>query len=125
MPQERAVLSIALDSIASLPGGAEFSERSGRASVKASVERSGGSEVLVIEASCDSLSRLCCYWEDRAAYYRKAFERRKNDVRTEEGHGCYGVWTIVIALTAGLASGILLTILTRRIWQKVYWTEPT
>ena len=63
---DTALLEIALDSgLWRLPEGASYAASSGRAHVKASVKQNTGGKppTLVIESGCDSLARLCAYYE--------------------------------------------------------------
>ena len=69
-------LTIPLDSLLRLPEGASYTARSGRAHVSVSLRRTGdvgtaqqrrtdpGGMTVYVESGCDSLARLCSYYEE-------------------------------------------------------------
>lgn len=115
VPQEEARLEIPLAELADLPEEAEYRAKNGRAS--ATVQNKGGT--IVVYATCDSLQRQCEYYERQAASYRNALEQQKNEARTEKERSSNPWKTLLTVFIAGVATGTLATILTRRIWQKV------
>lgn len=116
---DTATLSIDLASLASLPTGAQYSARSGRVSLRAwqqPPQEEGKQPRIVIEASCDSLQRLCAVYEQRmdsmsaqAALLRKrALESHSNDVRTETRHPPERLVRIGVIVIACLLAGLYL-----------------
>ena len=114
VPQEEARLEIPLSELADLPEKAEYRAKNGRAG--ATVQNKGGT--IVVFATCDSLQRQCEYYESQATIYRNALEQQKNEARTEKERSPNPWKTLLTAFIAGVAAGIVSTLLTRRIWQK-------
>ena len=114
VPQEEARLEIPLSELADLPEKAEYRAKNGRAG--ATVQNKGGT--IVVYATCDSLQRQCEYYESQATIYRNALEQQKNEARTEKERSPNPWKTLLTAFIAGVAAGIVSTLLTRRIWQK-------
>lgn len=115
VPQEEAKLEIPLAELADLPEKAEYRAKNGRAS--ATVQNKGGT--IVVYATCDSLQRRCEYYERQMASYKNALEQQKNETKTEKERSSNPWKTFLIAFIVGVATGIVLTITTKRIWQKV------
>lgn len=126
VPMSAVSLTLALDSLRLLPGGAAYTARQGQASVK--VKRRAATEKeperLVIEAGCDSLELV-------AASYSKTINTLKRQLKeakkanselkeTTKERASPGLRTVFIAFIVGVATGIVSTILTRKIWQKVF-----
>ncbi len=123
MAADTALLTITLDSaLLSLPQGAAYTARSGRASVRASVEKgeNGTAPTLIIESGCDSLERLCSLYEAENERLSVANSHLSSTVQTAAEQRKNGVWTTIYAAIAGMIAGIVITILTRRIWKKVF-----
>lgn len=116
IPQEEAKLEIPLAELADLPDKAEYRAKNGRAS--ATVQNKGGT--IVVYATCDSLQRLCEYYERQMASYKNALEQQKNEAKMEKERSSNPWKRLLIAFIVGVATGIVLTILTRKIWQKVF-----
>ena len=114
VPQAEAMLAIPLAELAELPEKAEYRAKSGRAG--ATVRNRGGT--IVVYATCDSLQLRCEYYERQAAVYRDALEQQKNEAKTEKERRPDPWKTLFTAFIAGVAAGIVSTLLTRRIWQK-------
>lgn len=113
VPQEEAKLEISLAELTSLPEKAEYRAKNGRAS--ATVKNKGGT--IVVYATCDSLQRQIEYLEREMSRSRNASDGHWNTVRTENKR-CSNRWTmLIIAFIAGVATGIVSTIKTRKIWQ--------
>lgn len=76
IPESRVTLMIAADSLLSTPQGASWSGRSGQANVK--VQRQAGTagkpEVIVVEATCDSLQLQCERYEETIATQQRAID---------------------------------------------------
>ena len=117
VPMAETRLEIPLAELADLPEKAEYRARNGR--VSATVQNKGGT--IVVYATCDSLQRQCEYYERRMASYKNALEQKKNEAITERERISNPWKTLLIAFIAGVATGTVLTIITRRfIWQKVF-----
>ena len=114
VPQEEAKLEIPLAELADLPEKAEYRAKNGRAS--ATVQNKGGT--IVVYATCDSLQRRCEYYERQMASYKNALERQKNEAKTEKERSSNPWKTLLTAFIVGVAAGTVLTITTKRIWQK-------
>lgn len=107
VPREESLLEIAIADLGRLPENAEYRSENGRAS--ASVRNRDGT--IVVRATCDSLLRLCEYYELQASRHKRALERRENEDRMEKERRSNPVRMPLIAYIAGVATGIVLTIL--------------
>lgn len=116
VPQEEAKLEIPLAELTNLPEKAEYRAKNGRAS--ATVQNKGG--IIVVYATCDSLQRQCEYYERQMASYKKALEQQKNEARTDKERSSNQWKMLLIAFIVGVATGVVLTIITRKIWQQVF-----
>ena len=76
VPESSVTLMIAADSLLSTPEGASWTGRSGQANVK--VQRQAGTagkpEVIVVEATCDSLQLQCERYEETIATQQRAID---------------------------------------------------
>lgn len=81
-------------------------------------------EQLVIEAGCDSLELVAAsYSKTISALKRQLKEAKRSSSELKETakeRASPSLRIICIAFIVGVASGIVLTILTRKIWQKVF-----
>lgn len=117
-------LEIPVDTLLKLPEGAVYSSRSGRATVRTSVKREKGvrSPVIVVEAGCDSLARELRMLKSRRGAALSRTERQESTERQtkelSEGHS--KPIRMALLFIAGIATGVVITIKTKRIWQKVY-----
>lgn len=117
-------LEIPVDTLLRLPEGASYSLRSGRATVRTSVKREKGvrSPVIVVEAGCDSLERELMLLKSRRGAALSRTERQESTERQtkelSEGHS--KPIRMALLFIAGIATGVVITIKTKRIWQKVY-----
>lgn len=112
--QERVHLTIPLDSIGSMPSGASFVKKQGRANVKASVGKEDGKDVIYVDASCDSLQLLCLYYEDQTKKLTRQNAELSNTIKTEKEQCSTPVKVAISSFIAGLVSGIIITIKTRK-----------
>ena len=113
-------MKIPVDTLLKLPEGAVYTARSGRATIRTSVKRKkdGRSPVIVVEAGCDSLERELRMLKSRRG---AALSRTERQESTKEPN-VRGSKPIRMALLyiAGIATGVVITIKTKKIWQKVY-----
>lgn len=112
---DTAVLAVAADSVRSLPEGAGYTARSGRASVEVR-KRAGG--VIEVRGTCDSLERAVAYWAERAEHYRSALAARDTSASTrverpEEVRGSPPGW-FVKGMAAGAAVCMVILIVKRK-----------
>lgn len=126
VPMSSVSMTLSMDSLRLLPPGAGYTARKGQASVK--VKRKAATEKepeqLVIEAGCDSLELVAAsYSKTISALKRQLKEAKRSSSELKETakeRASPGLRIICIAFIVGVASGIVLTILTRKIWQKVF-----
>lgn len=111
MPKSAVSLAIPRDSLRKLPQGAAYHAKSGQASLTL---RSGASGDIVAEASCDSLQRLVLWYEEEQNRVRSGKQEEKSTVRTPSERRANPVRTIIPAFLAGLAAGIVTTLLTKK-----------
>lgn len=114
VPQDQVHLIIPLDSIGRLPSGASFNNKKGRANVKASLGKQDDKNVIIIDASCDSLQMLCLYYEEQNKKLTKQNAELSNTIKTEKEPCSNPVKVAIISFIAGLISGIVITIKTRK-----------
>ena len=126
MKADTALLEIALDSgLWRLPDGASYTASSGRAHVKASVKRNEGGKPpsLVIESGCDSLARLCAMYEAENERLSVMNSHLQNSAQTavEEQLKRRRLWWVdwCVFIAGGMVCTVI-TILTKKIWQKVF-----
>ena len=112
--QERVHLTIPLDSIGSMPSGASFVKKQGRANVKTSVGKREGKDVIYIDATCDSLQLLCLYYEEQNKKLARQNAELSNTIKTEKEQCSTPVKAAISSFIAGLVSGIIITIKTRK-----------
>lgn len=113
-------LAIAVDSLLCLPAGATYTSRRGRAHVSATVSRGLSTPAtLLIESGCDSLERLCLYYQEENERLTTSATREKNESRTEVKEQSPPRRKGIETFIAGLSAGIILTIITRKkTWEK-------
>lgn len=113
IPAERTEIAVSLERVASLPEGAEYSSRSGRASARLSLR----GDTLIVSAGCDSIAAEAELWEERYWCLRDSvtnhirdstWERR--DERVTESRSS-GIWTAVKWLIIGAAIGFALAVM--------------
>ncbi len=128
MPMSSVTLTIATDSLVSLPGGANYQGRSGQASVAVSRKPSTATEpeYIYVYATCDSLQLQCERYERQMIHLRSDYGERLSGLgvelaesrreveelraRPRNGVGTSLKWYSVVVLT-GI---ILLTISIRK-----------
>lgn len=118
VPESKVTVTIVKDSLLRLPEGASWTGRSGQANVN--VQRraatNGKPEVIVVEATCDSLQLLCERYEQTIATQKRAI-----DALADAGYRLYaeqreedkekppnGIKTALKWLFIGIIIGLLL-----------------
>lgn len=83
VPMSMVTLTIATDSLRSLPAGASYSERSGQASVKVSRKAATATEpeYIYVYASCDSLELQCERYERTIRNLHREYGKRLNEMQ--------------------------------------------
>lgn len=114
VPQDQVHLIIPLDSIGCLPSGASFGNKQGRANVKASLGKQEDKDVIIIDASCDSLQMLCLYYEEQNTKLTKQNSELSNAIETEKEQRSNPVKVAIISFIVGLVSGRVITFKTRK-----------
>lgn len=127
-------LRIPLDSLLMLPAGVSYTARSGRAHASVSVKRTGNvaaakqptepsGMTVYVETGCDSLERLCAYYEQENEHLSVANSHLTATVSTKEKEEktTPRVWLELLAtFIAGLLLGGITTFLTTRKWTTKY-----
>jgi len=124
VPMSAVTLTIATDSLRSLPAGASYTERSGQASVKVSRKAATATEpeYIYVYASCDSLMLQCERYERqirslRSEYGERLLEMQSRLAATESQHTEQkekppnGIGMALEWYFYGLLSGSLVTII--------------
>lgn len=124
VPMSAVTLTIATDSLRSLPAGASYSERSGQASVKVSRKAATATEpeYIYVYASCDSLQLQCERYERQIRNLHSQYGERLNEMQGRLSATSHELEEVkekppnVIGTTLkwyfyGLLSGILATII--------------
>lgn len=70
VPQSSVVLKLPIDDLRRLPSGAEFRDKSGQASVSVQFDQG----TVCVSATCDSLQRMCSYYESKYSLYKTEYE---------------------------------------------------
>lgn len=104
-------LTLAADSLLSLPPGASYHAKSGRATLNVSKGEKTGT--LVVTATCDSLERQVAYYGRLAAKYKASLEKQSTTSK-EEKKPPETKWLAIAEITAGLLAGILITLKIRK-----------
>ena len=123
-------LRIPLDSLLMLPAGASYTARSGRAHASVTVRRTAnvaaakqqptepGGMTVYVESGCDSLARLCSYYEEENERLSVANSHQTATMSTKEKEEKTSprVWVELLAtFIAGLLlGGITTTILIQK-----------
>ena len=83
VPMSSVTLTIATDSLRSLPAGASYSERSGQASVKVSRKAATATEpeYIYVYATCDSLQLQCERYERQIRNMHSEYGERLNEMQ--------------------------------------------
>ena len=124
VPMSAVTLTIATDSLRSLPAGASYSERSGQASVKVSRKAATATEpeYIYVYASCDSLLLQCERYERTIRNLHRNYGEQlrgmetllaaaKQEVQELKEKPPNGIGTALKWYLAGLVSGIIGTII--------------
>ena len=125
VPMSSVTLTIATDSLRSLPAGASYSERSGQASVKVSRKAATATEpeYIYVYASCDSLQLQCERYERTIRNLHKddgeqlnglkiRLAESKQELRELKEKPPNGIGTALKWFLIGLVSGIIGTLIT-------------
>ena len=113
IPPARATLSVPLDSLRKLPGGAAYTERSGQATVSLTF-REGD---VIASARCDSLERLV--FELAEQLYSRGEQTEQKEEKKEAPVATFGQrlkWC-----SSGVLIGFILTVIIQfiyKLWQK-------
>lgn len=128
-------LIIPLDSLLRLPEGASYTVRSGRAHVSVSLRRTGnvgtaqqrrtdpGGMTVYVESGCDSLARLCSYYEEENERLSVANSHQTATMSTKEKEEKTAprVWLELLStFITGLLLGGVITLITTRKWTTKY-----
>lgn len=124
VPMSAVTLTIATDSLRSLPAGASYSERSGQASVKVSRKAATATEpeYIYVYASCDSLQLQCERYERQIRNLHSQYDERLNEMQNRLAATSHeledvkekppnAIGTALKWFFYGLLSGILATII--------------
>lgn len=105
VPESKVTLSIPVDSVLALPTGASYSQKSGQARVnirRGTVAGDQG-EVIVVEATCDSLQLVCEEYMRTIQSLKKELAAAQHDSSEQMvKRGSDGVQMVVVFVLAGL-----------------------
>ena len=110
IPKSEVFLKIPVDSLRKLPESASFHAKSGRANVDVKTD----GRQIIVHASCDSLQRMCEYYESMAGIYKRGYEELQASIQTEKERRSNPVRMAVTAFIAGLAAGIVIIFLKQK-----------
>ena len=103
VPQSQVVLKIPIDDLLRLPKDAGYHDKSGQASAEVQFNQ----DTVYIFATCDSLQRMCSYYERKYELYKGEYENlmalRESELEEEPPD-------IVRIYLSGVLGGVLLTI---------------
>lgn len=126
VPMSTVGLRLTLDSIRQLPPGAAYTAREKQAAVKLQRKPATANEPeqIIIEAQCDSLLLVAASYSKNIITLKRQLNeanRANSELReTEKERAAPGLKITFIAFIVGVAAGIVLTNLIRKIWQKVF-----
>ena len=126
VPMSTVGLRLTLDSIRQLPPGAAYTAREKQAAVKLQRKPATANEPeqIIIEAQCDSLLLVAASYSKNVITLKRQLNeanRLNSELKeTAKEREAPGLKITFIAFIVGVAAGIVLTILTRKIWQKVF-----
>ena len=105
VPQSSVVLKLPIDDLRRLPSGAEFRDKSGQASASVQFDQ----DTVCVSATCDSLQRMCSYYESKYSLYKTEYE---NLMACQESELEYDPPDVIRVFFQGVLAGVLLTIAT-------------
>lgn len=126
VPMATACLKLTLDSIRQLPPGAAYTAREKQAAVKLQRKPATANEPeqIIIEAQCDSLLLVTASYSKNIITLKRQLNeanRLNSELKeTAKEREAPGLKITFIAFIVGVAAGIVLTNLIRKIWQKVF-----
>ena len=126
VPMATACLRLTLDSIRQLPPGAAYTAREKQAAVKLQRKPATANEPeqIIIEAQCDSLLLVAASYSKNVITLKRQLNeanRANSELKeTAKEREAPGLKITFIAFIVGVAAGIVLTNLIRKIWQKVF-----
>lgn len=124
VPESRVTLSVAEDSLALLPPSAGYTARKGQAHVKVSRRPSADKESpaqIIIEAGCDSLEVQCARYEQRIETLQQQIQtQHSNAVQMQKETHFNDLRILFFAYVAGVATSIVLILIIKKKWQKVF-----
>lgn len=110
LPASALTLKIPAADLLALPAGASYHGKNGQAGV----DVTSRGDTLVVTSTCDSLQRLALWYEEELTRIRGDTVSVAEASETDSGRRFDPVKTVLIAFIAGVASGIVLTLLTKR-----------
>lgn len=126
VPMSTVGLKLTLDSIMQLPPGAAYTARDKQAAVKLQRKPARGNEPeqIIIEAQCDSLLLVAASYSKNIITLKRQLNEAKrlnSELKeTAKEREAPGLKITFIAFIVGVAAGIVLTNLIKKIWQKVF-----
>lgn len=111
IPASTLTLEIPVPELLALPAGASYNKKSERVGVN--VETRG--DTLVVTSTCDSLQRLVLWYEEELTRIRDETVKNVKTVETGFKRRFNPVQIALIAFIAGLASGMVLIVLKKRL----------
>ena len=105
-PKSEVRLAIPADSLLRLPPLAQYSGKSGQASVSVSRDR----DVITVYASCDSLQLLVEYYERTSSVWQERYEEMAGLYEAEVKQRSNPVKIFFYGFGVGILAGILITI---------------
>lgn len=110
MPKSEVRLAIPADSLLKLPPLAQYSGRSGQASVSVSRDK----DVITVYASCDSLQVLVEYYERTSSLWRERYEEMADLYEEEVKQRSNPVKTFFCGFGIGILANALITIIIQK-----------
>lgn len=114
LPASALTLEISVPDLLSLPAGASWHGKNGQAGV----DVTSRGDTLVVTSTCDSLQRLVLWYEEELTRIRGDTVGVSEVSGTELKRRFNPVQIALVAFIAGVASGIVITFLTKRRYGK-------
>lgn len=107
IPPSKVVVSFPATDLPSLPPGAGYHAKEGRAAVD--IRRNG--DTIEVTASCDSLQRQVEYWQDMYYQTKSTVDRQGEEIETLKQPRASPVKTALKWLFTGILTGAISTII--------------
>lgn len=116
VPESKVTVEIPVDSLSLLPAGAGYTRKSGQAGVhiERKTDTASGGEVIVVEATCDSLQLVCESYLRTISSLKRALAASKQNSTSNETvikQQLNGIWYIVAAASFIISLSAIISVI--------------